>query len=144
MVATWKARIDEENTSIEPDAEINDGKYHPLPNLLTRYPKADKFTFNPPDAAVEEGQIALPLSVVGGADLWSDPRIGDLHFFPDRRHLVIEGAKLKSSICRSIQSFWQVSGMTSTVNQAAHQKRVADKICDPLRSKILVKNLGRG
>jgi hypothetical protein len=94
-VATWKASIDEENTSIGPDAEIKDGKYHLLPNLLTRSDRADRFIFNPTVAEAGQGQIALPRSVVGGADLWSDPRIDGLLFFSDRMRRAIEGAKLK-------------------------------------------------
>ena len=94
-VATWKASIDEENTSIGPKKYFEDGKFHPLPNLLTRSDRADRFMFNQTVAEVGRGQIALPCSVVGGADLWSDPRIDDLLFFSDRLRCAIKGAKLK-------------------------------------------------
>lgn len=66
-VATWKVSIDEENTSIGPHAEIRDGKYYLLPNLLTRSDRADRFLFNQPAAEAGQGQIALPRSVIGGA-----------------------------------------------------------------------------
>lgn len=94
-VATWKASIDEENTSIGPRNYFEDGSFHPLPSLLTRSDRADRFMFNQTVAEVGEGQIALPRSVVGGADLWSDPRIDDLLFFSDRLRRAIKGAKLK-------------------------------------------------
>jgi hypothetical protein len=94
-VATWKAGIDEENSSIGPQKHFADGKFHRLPDLFTLHDSSITSLFNIVAAGKGEGQIALPGSVVDGADLWSDPRIRDLLFFLGRLRQAIRSAKLK-------------------------------------------------